>query len=70
MNQDWEHEHLKDEMYLLEAHKQMEVEWQMWEEEQHRKPAKIKILTPLKTKQKNEIQSNSSSFRGTYKKKL
>jgi hypothetical protein len=32
INQDWEHEAMKDEIYLLEARKQMEIECQQWEE--------------------------------------
>mgnify|MGYP006921348918 CR=1 FL=1 len=46
MNQDWEHEALKDEIYLMEHRRQMEIEWQQWEEEQERKkrlPAIIQI---------------------------
>lgn len=61
-DQDWEHEHLKDEMYLLEARKEMEIEWEMWEEEQKRKPALIKILTPLKHNKENETYSDTSSL--------
>lgn len=50
--QDWEHEALKDEIYLMESRIQMEVEWQQWEEEQERRkrlPAVIKVVTPILT---------------------
>ena len=54
-NQDWEHEFQKDEIYLVESKKQMEEEW----EKSLRKPAKIKILTPLNLNKKHEIKSKS-----------
>lgn len=50
--QDWEHEALKDDIYLMESRIQMEIEWQQWEEEQERRkrlPALIKVVTPILT---------------------
>lgn len=50
--QDWEHEALKDDIYLMESRIQMEIEWQQWEEEQERRkrlPAVIKVVTPILT---------------------
>jgi len=49
LNQDWEHESLKDDVYLIESKIQIELEWQQWEEEQEYKkrlPAIIKIIKP------------------------
>ena len=69
INQDWEHEAIKDEIYLLEARKQMEIEWQQWEEEQRQKtlPAIIKVLTPIKT---DEATSNTRTVRRAHQKRL
>jgi len=56
--QDWEHEYFKDEIYAIEKQKQIEIEWQQWEDEQlskNKKPAIIKVLTPVK----NETTNNS-----------
>jgi hypothetical protein len=58
MSQDWEHEALKDEIYLIESKIQMEIEWQQWEEEQERKkrlPAVITVEKPILT---NEVERN------------
>lgn len=58
MSQDWEHEALKDEIYLIESRIQMEIEWQQWEEEQERKkrlPAVITVEKPILT---NEVERN------------
>ena len=57
--QDWEHEALKDDIYLIESKIQMEIEWQQWEEEQERRkrlPAIIKVVTPILT---DETQCNA-----------
>lgn len=67
--QDWEYEYPRDEIYAIERQHIMELEWQQWEEEQlskRRKPAIIKVLTPLT----DEITHNSSPIRGTHQKKL
>jgi hypothetical protein len=67
--QDWEYEHSRDEIYAMERNHQIELEWQQWEEEQAnktRKPAIIKVLTPIK----DEITHISSTVRGTHQKKL
>lgn len=70
MSQDWEHEALKDEIYLMEARIQMEIEWQQWEEEQERNkrlPAIIKVLTPTKT---DEAECNTRTIRRAHQTKL
>ena len=70
MSQDWEHEALKDEIYLIESRIQMEIEWQQWEEEQERKkrlPAIIKVLTPIKT---DEAERNTRTIRGAHQTQL
>ena len=68
--QDWEHEALKDEIYLMESKMQMKIEWQQWEEEQERRkrlPAVIKIVTPVLT---HEVQRNTRTVRGAHKKRI
>ena len=70
MSQDWEHEALKDEIYLIESRLQMEIEWQQWEEEQDRKkrlPAIIKVLTPITT---DEAECNTRTVRRAHQTKL
>ena len=66
--QDWEHEALKDDVYLMEARIQMEHEWQQWEEEQaaNKKPAIIKVVTPIK----HEVKRNTSAIRGAFQEGL
>lgn len=66
MNQDWEHEALKDEIYLMEHRRQMEIEWQQWEEEQERKkrlPAIIQISI-------DETKRKPTAVRGTHQEGL
>jgi len=41
VNQDYEYEYLRDDIYALERQKDIEASWQQWEEEQKRQPAKI-----------------------------
>lgn len=68
--QDWEHEALKDDVYLMEARIQMEHEWQQWEEEQERKkrlPAIIKVVTPILT---DEAERNTRTVRGAHQTRL
>ena len=70
MSQDWEHEALKDDIYLMESRIQMEIEWQQWEEEQKRNkrlPAIIKVLTPTKT---DEAECNTRTIRRAHQTKL
>ena len=68
--QDWEHEALKDDVYLMEARIQMEHEWQQWEKEQERKkrlPAIIKVVTPILT---DEAERNTRTVRGAHQTRL
>lgn len=68
--QDWEHEALKDDIYLMESRIQMEVEWQQWEEEQENKkrlPAIIKVEIPILT---DEVQRNTRTVRGAHQTRL
>jgi hypothetical protein len=70
LSQDWEHEALKDDIYLMESRIQMEIEWQQWEEEQERKkrlPALIKIVTPILT---DEAECNTRTVRRAHQKRL
>lgn len=47
----------------MEQRKLMETEWQMWEEEQNRKPAKIQIvIDSVKKEQPNETITNVLPF--------
>lgn len=68
--QDWEHEALKDDIYLMESRIQMEIEWQQWEEEQERRkrlPAIIKVVTPILT---DEADSNTRTVRRAHQTRL
>ena len=68
--QDWEHEALKDDIYLMESKIQMEIEWQQWEEEQERKkrlPAIIKVVKPILT---DEGQCNTRTVRRAHQTRL
>ena len=66
INEDFEREALKDQLYILEQKKLMEIEWEMWEEEQKRLPAKIQVVTdnnhPIKKEQNNETINNVLPF--------
>jgi len=70
LSQDWEHEALKDDIYLMESRIQMEIEWQQWEKEQERRkrlPAIIKVVTPILT---DETERNSRTVRGAHQTRL
>lgn len=58
LNQDWEHEALKDVMYLGEDLRIIK-----------KKPAKIIVLTPL-TRKKYESRNKLTSLRRTYKERV
>jgi hypothetical protein len=45
INQDWEHEAIKDEIFLMEYRK--ELEWEQWEKTHSKKPAIIKLINPF-----------------------
>lgn len=70
MSQDWEHEALRDEIYLIETKIQMEIEWQQWEEEQERNkrlPAIIKTVKPIL---KDEAICDTRTIRRAHQTKL
>lgn len=52
-NEDFEREHLKDQMYLIESQRLMEEEWKQWEEEQARE-VKIVVIYPKNKKEKQK----------------
>lgn len=54
MINDFEREHLTDQMYLGEYQQEIEDEWRRWEEEQSKLPAKIIITNPIKKEKINE----------------
>lgn len=62
MNQDWEHEHLKDVMYIMERQK-VEEEWQHYEEKRF---GKIKVII---NRRKHE-HKKSLPFRRNHKKRI
>lgn len=61
-SEDYEFEARKDELYLVEKRKQIEVEWQMWEEELNRKPAKIKVSKSIRKYEKNQLKDKPLPF--------
>lgn len=67
INQDWEHEAIKDEIYIIEYYKQIEDEWQQWEQRNKRLPAIIKVITPITT---NEAECNTRTIRRAHQTKL
>lgn len=67
INQDWEHEAIKDEIYIIEYYKQVEDEWQQWEQRNKRLPAIIKVITPITT---NEAECNTRTIRRAHQTKL
>jgi hypothetical protein len=69
IQEDWEYEFQRDGIYILEARKQMELEWQEYENSLLRKPAKINLITPLKTR-KNAVRNKLTSLRRNYKKRV
>lgn len=51
MIEDFERARELDQMYLIESQRQMEEEWQQWEEENSQKqPARIELITTKKKK--------------------
>jgi hypothetical protein len=67
INQDWEHEAMKDQIYRLEAKIQMEREWQQWEEEQlKQKPAKI--IHPIIKRKTDEAIDYTREIPGAHQK--
>jgi hypothetical protein len=60
-SEDYEHEARKDEIYLMEKRRQMEIEWQMWEEHKNQLPAKIEIVIKS-SPQHEENKSKTNSF--------
>ena len=61
MRQDWEFEAQKDQVYLLED--------RYFLEEIEKKPAIIKIITPIKTR-KYESRNKLTSFRRNHKERV
>lgn len=56
LQEDWEREHLKDSLYLLEEKMRVEAEYY---ESINRKPAKIVVI---KEKEENETKHNTLPF--------
>ena len=56
LQEDWEREHLKDSLYLLEEKMRVEAEYY---ESINRKPAKIVVI---KEKEENEAEHNTLPF--------
>jgi hypothetical protein len=50
-NEDFERVFLTDQMYLQEKQREIEEEWEQWELEQSKLPAKIVILNPVTKKE-------------------
>lgn len=66
--EDWEYSN--DHIYAMERQRDIETEWQQWEEEQERKkrlPAIIKVLTPITI---NETECNTRTIRRAHQTKL
>ena len=57
--EDFEREALKDSVYLLEEQQRI---MQEINEEEHRLPAKITLLTPLPEPKQDELESNTLPF--------
>lgn len=62
--EDWEYPN--DEVYAIERQKDIEASWRQWEEDNNRKPAIIKVITPIK----NEAKRKSKSIRRARQKRL
>lgn len=58
-SEDFEREALKDSVYLLEEQQRI---MQEINEEEHRLPAKITLLTPLPEPKQDELESNTLPF--------
>jgi len=66
--EDWEYPN--DHIYAMERQKDLEASWQQWEEEQEskkRKPALIKVVTPILT---DEAECKSTTVRRAHQKRL
>jgi hypothetical protein len=66
--EDWEYPN--DHIYAIERDRNIQIEWQQWEEEQDRKkrlPAIIKVVTPILT---NETERNTRTVRRAHQKRL
>jgi hypothetical protein len=59
LQEDWEREHLKDSLYLLEEKMRIEAEYYS---SIKRKPAKIVVVNKLKKKEENEAEHNTLPF--------
>jgi hypothetical protein len=57
LQEDWEREHLKDSLYLLEEKMRIEAEYY---ESINRKPAKIEVV--IEKKEENETKHNTLPF--------
>ena len=63
-DEDWERLHELNQIYVIEKQREMEEEWQRWEEEQeqkNRKPARIKIIN-IPKEIEYENKHNAFSF--------
>lgn len=69
IQEDWEYEFQRDGIYILEARKQMELEWQEYEHSLNKKPAKINLITPLKPR-KNAVRNRLTSLRRNNKERV
>jgi hypothetical protein len=58
LQEDWEREHLKDSLYLLEEKMRIEAEYY---ESINRKPAKIQVVV-IEKKEENETKHNTLPF--------
>ena len=67
MNWSEDCEYPNDEIYAIERQMDIEASWQQWEEDQKRKPATIKVITPIK---KDEVISRSKTVRRTHQKRF
>lgn len=62
-SEDYEFEARKDEIYLMEKRRQMEIEWQMWEEHINQKPARIEVVIKLSPQhEKNKYKTRPLPF--------
>lgn len=57
LQEDWEREHLKDSLYLLEEKMRIEAEYY---KSINRKPAKIEVI--IEKKEENEAEHNTLPF--------
>ena len=58
IEEDWEHQYLRDEAYIEEGiRREIEEEWQEWEENQKRKPATILVSLPQEVEKNKEVEN-------------